>query len=142
MLTDGHDLVGASEPARGGCADLNVILAHGVPHKHGVKGGHLVDPHPGHADDGSDVVHGTDGQPAAVLPLGKVQQRDHSGALVAVRIDGHDGLGALSIFFGELERSVLVIIGRVSMDKDASATAGDGRRVQVATCGLSTDIGR
>ena len=56
---------------------LNVIFPNGVPHEHGVEGGHLIDPHPRHPDDLSHVVHGRDGQPASILPLSKVKERDN-----------------------------------------------------------------
>ena len=68
-LFDGvEDLVRASEPARGGGADLDVVLACRVPHEHGVEGGHLVDAHPGHSDELGHVMHRGYGQPP-VLPL-------------------------------------------------------------------------
>ena len=57
--------------------DLDMIFTHGVPHEHGVEGGHLVDPHPWHANHLRHVVHGRDGEPASVLTLSKIQQGDH-----------------------------------------------------------------
>ena len=54
-----------------------MIFAHRVPHEHCVEGGDLVDPHPGHADDLGHVMHGGDGQPASVLTLGEVKQRNN-----------------------------------------------------------------
>ena len=57
--------------------DLDMVFTNGVPHEHGVEGGHLVDPHPGHANHLRHVVHGRDGEPASVLTLSKIQQGDH-----------------------------------------------------------------
>ena len=54
-----------------------MIFSDGVPHEHGVEGGHLVHAHARHSDDVRHVVHGADGQPAAVLTLRQVQQGDH-----------------------------------------------------------------
>lgn len=56
---------------------LDMKFPHRVPHKHGVEGGHLVHAHARHPDEVSDVVHGADRQPAAVLTLGQVEQWDH-----------------------------------------------------------------
>ena len=68
-LLDGvEDLVRAPEPARGGGADLDVVLARRVPHEHGVEGGHLVHSHPGHSDEFGHVMHRGYRQPT-VLPL-------------------------------------------------------------------------
>ena len=54
-----------------------MIFAHRVPHEHGVEGGDLVDPHPRHPNDLRHVVHGGDWQPASVLPLSEVKERDN-----------------------------------------------------------------
>ena len=72
LLARLQDLVRPPEPARGRRAHLHVVLAHRIPHEHGVEGGHLVHPHPGHADDLGHVMHGGDRKPTAVLPLGQV----------------------------------------------------------------------
>ena len=56
---------------------LDVIFADRVPHEHGVEGGDLVDPHPRHPNDLRHMVHGGDWQPASVLPLSEVKERDN-----------------------------------------------------------------
>ena len=81
---------------------------------------------PWHSDELGDVMHCCDGQPSSVLPLRLVQQRDDGGALVAVRVDGHDGLGARLVLLAEGERRVLVVLGGVAVDEDAAAARGAG----------------
>ena len=54
-----------------------MIFSNGIPNEHGVKGRHFVNAHAWHTDDVSNMVHGADRQPAPVLPLGKVKQRDN-----------------------------------------------------------------
>ena len=77
-LFDGvEDLVRAPEPARGGGADLDVVLASRVPHEHGVEGGYLINSHPGHANDLCHMMHARDWQPASVLSLGKIKKGDN-----------------------------------------------------------------
>ena len=53
--------------------DLDMVFSDGVPHEHCVEGCHLIDPHPGHANDLGHVMHGRDGQPSSILTLGKVK---------------------------------------------------------------------
>ncbi len=58
-------------------AYLNMIFSNRIAHEHGVESGHLVDAHARHANDLGHVVHGADGQPAAILTLGQIKQRNH-----------------------------------------------------------------
>ena len=55
------------------------------------------------------MVHGSDGQPAAYLPLSKVKQGDHSGSLVPIRVDRHDRVGAGFVLCCELKRSLGIV---------------------------------
>ena len=103
-----------------------------VAHEHGVKGGHLIDTHARHTNhlseaeiavinfagstkvkNLSNVVHGSDGQPAAVLPLREVQQGDDRGPLVPVRVDCHDGLRARMVLRCELKGGLMVVLSSV-----------------------------
>jgi hypothetical protein len=54
-----------------------MIFSDRIAHEHGVEGGHLVDAHARHANDLGHVVHGADWQPAAILTLGQIKQRNH-----------------------------------------------------------------
>ena len=53
---------------------LNMIFSDRVPHEHGVEGGHLINSHPGHANDLCHMMHARDWQPASVLSLGKIKK--------------------------------------------------------------------
>ena len=55
------------------------------------------------------MVHGSDGQPAAYLPLSKVKQRDHCGSLVPIGVDRHDRVGAGFVLCCELKRSLGIV---------------------------------
>jgi hypothetical protein len=54
-----------------------MIFSDRIAHEHGVESGHLVDAHARHANHLGHVVHGADGQPAAILTLGQIKQRNH-----------------------------------------------------------------
>ena len=54
-----------------------MIFSDRIAHEHGVESGHLVDAHARHANDLGHVVHSADGQPAAILTLGQIKQRNH-----------------------------------------------------------------
>ena len=56
---------------------LNMIFPDWVAHEHCIEGGHLVDAHARHTNHLGHVVHGAYGQPAAILTLGQVQQRNN-----------------------------------------------------------------
>ena len=103
-----------------------MVFANGVAHEHGVEGGHFVHSHAGHSDHLkvcvsvqrdlccnrcylSHMVHGSDGQPAAYLPLRKVKQGDHSGSLVPIRVDRHDRVGAGFVLCCELKGSLGIV---------------------------------
>merc|ERR1719220_2717800 len=109
FLAGRHDLVAASEPAGSCCANLNMVFANRVAHEHGVEGGHFVHSHAWHSDHLSHMVHGSDRQPAAYLPLSKVKQGDHCGSLVPVRVDRHDRVGAGFVLSCELKRSLGIV---------------------------------
>ena len=111
---------------------LDMEFSYRVAHEHGVKGGHLIDTHARHTNhlseaeiavvnfagstkvkNLSNVVHGSDGQPAAVLPLREVQQGDDCGPLVPVRVDCHDGLRARMVLRCELKGGLMVVLSSV-----------------------------
>jgi hypothetical protein len=54
-----------------------MIFSDRIAHEHGVESGHLVDAHARHPNHLGHVVHGADGQPAAILTLGQIKQRNH-----------------------------------------------------------------
>lgn len=68
--------------AGGSSAQLNKVLAHLGAVEHGVEGCNFVDAGGFNFTDLSDFVHGGDGEPAAVLALGEVEEGDDSGLFV------------------------------------------------------------
>ena len=56
------------------------------------------------------MVHGSDGQPAAMLPLCKVEQGDDRGPLVSVRVDRHDCLRAGVVLRCELKGGLMIVL--------------------------------
>merc|ERR1740128_105149 len=126
VLLDGiQDLVGPAQPARGRRAYLQMVFAHRVPHEHGVEGCHLVYTHTRYADVVCNAVHCADGQPAAVLSLGQVQQRNNRGSLVSVWVDGHDSVGSGQVLSRELERSLRIVLRSISVNLKTT-TPGPG----------------
>ena len=108
---------------------LDVVFSYRVAHEHGVKGGDLIDTHAGHSNhlkrkllrlvvpvqlkiynDLGNVVHGSDGQPAAMLPLCKVEQGDDRGPLVPVGVDRHDCLRAGVVLRCELKSGLMIVL--------------------------------
>ena len=92
-----------------------MVFADGVPHEHGVKGGHLVNSHPGHAYDFGHMMHGRYGQPSAILTLGQIQQWYHGCPFVAIGIYGEDGLGPGLVLGREFKWRGLIIFRSVPM---------------------------
>ena len=56
------------------------------------------------------MVHGCDRQPASMLPLRKVEQRDHRGSLVPVGVDRHDCLRAGVVLRCELKSGLMIVL--------------------------------
>ena len=56
------------------------------------------------------MVHGSDGQPSAMLPLCKVEQRDDRGPLVPVGVDRHDCLRAGVVLRCELKSGLMIVL--------------------------------
>ena len=85
-----------------------------VPVVHGVEGSDLVDAHRRHLDHLGDSIH--DGQACpSQLSLSQIQQGHDSTLLVLRRILGHDLLGALQVFRGELELDISIVIGSIAV---------------------------
>ena len=76
------NVFGSANHAGCGAAELNKILSHLCSIEHGVEGGDFVDSCWSHVDNVSNLVHGGDGQPTAMLALGQVEERDNAGLFV------------------------------------------------------------
>ena len=96
-------------------AQLNEVLAHGRAIEHGVKGGNFVDTDGCHLTNLGHLVHGSEGQPAAALALGQVQERDHRCLFVVVRVLAQNVIHALVIFFRKVKVSCRIIVGRFNV---------------------------
>ena len=80
------DVLRTADHARRRAAQLDEVLAHLGAVEHGVEGGHLVHAGGGRAHDLGHLVHGRYRQPAPVLSLRQVQERDDARLLVVGRI--------------------------------------------------------
>lgn len=103
------ELVAAAEHARRGDAELDVVLADGLAVVHGVEGGDLEDGHGRDLADLGDLVHGGDGDPAAVLDLGEVEEGEHAGSSARAGEGGHDDVDLLVRLHGEVPRHTRVV---------------------------------
>src|SRR4051794_21931756 len=109
VLAGAHHVVRAAEPARRSRAhpDLRPPRRRDVVHV--VEGRDLVDLDPRRAEIVGDVVQDRPGQPAAVLLLRHVQERQDGARLPALRVLGDDGARQLLVLGRESE--VLAVVG-------------------------------
>lgn len=131
-----QNVVAAAEHAGGGGAHLDVVLSDALAVEHGVEAGDLVDADGGHGEDGGDLVHGREGQPAAVLALGEIEQGDDCGGGIVFREALENGADALVVLLCELERGVVGVVGGVAMDVEAG---GEGAAMEMEGGGRSRE---
>lgn len=77
------------------------------PVEHGVKRRDLIDAHGWHVQHLRDIVHDADARPSFVLPLAKIQKRNHCSLLVLRRIARDDFLCTPEVVWSEREGYLL-----------------------------------
>ena len=82
----------ATQPAGRRPAELHVIAADRLQVQHRVEGGDLVDPDRRHVEQRGDILHHRLGDPATVLALREVEQRQHRARLTTRRVLGDHGI--------------------------------------------------
>lgn len=95
-------------------ADLDVVLAHGVPVVHGVEGGDLVHSHRGHLQYPRNLVHDADAG-KSVLSLSEVKKRHDGGLLVVGGVPRDNLLDELLVLCAELEGNRRVVLRAVAV---------------------------
>jgi hypothetical protein len=100
LLAGLHDRVGAAQPAGRRRADLQQVLSDRLQIEHGVEARDLVDADRRHVEDLGHMVHGGAVEPAAILRLRQMEQRDHRARLAARRIFGDDFIRFCAILAG------------------------------------------
>lgn len=96
------------------CADLDVVLAHGVPVVHCVESGNFVYTHGRHLEYPRNLVHDADAA-ESVLALAEVEKR-HNGCLLVLRgVPRDDFLDELLILRRKFEGNLGVVLGRVAV---------------------------
>lgn len=104
-----------AEHARGGAADLQVVLANLRSVEHGVERGNLVDLHWGHFEDLRRLVHGGQSQKVVVLLLSNEQYRDASRGLVVSGVLVENSVNSGVRLLTELEGTLLEVVFSVSV---------------------------
>lgn len=84
------DLFRATDHARRGAAQLDEVLSDLRAVEHGVERSNFIDTNGGHVQDLSDLVHSCKRQPAAILSLRQVQQRDCGSLFVVLGVSAND----------------------------------------------------
>src|SRR5262249_51526859 len=115
-----RELVGAAQPAGRGAADLDVVAPDRLQVEHAVEGADLVDPDRRHIEDLGDMVHRGARQPAAVLALRQVEQRQHGARLPPGGIAGDDAVVPGAVLRGEGEALGLAEVGRDAAHRSIS----------------------
>mmetsp|Transcript_13365 Transcript_13365/g.29086 ORF Transcript_13365/g.29086 Transcript_13365/m.29086 type:complete len:250 (-) Transcript_13365:77-826(-) len=111
------DILTPANHTRRSPTKLNKVLAHLGPIKHCVERSHLVHARRSRADNLSDLVHGSDGEPSPVLTLGEVKEGDYSGLFVVGGVFGEDFVDAVVVFFGEVEVRFGGVVGGVDVKR-------------------------
>ena len=95
-------------------AQLDKVLANGLPVVHGIESCDFVDTHGGHLEEAGDLVHDADAG-VAVLALAQVENGHNSTLLVLRRIALEDLIDELEVLVVELERDGRVVVGLVAV---------------------------
>lgn len=122
-----HDGIAVAEHAGSSCANLDVVLAHGIPVIHCVESGNFVYTHGRHLEYPCNLVHDADAA-ESVLALTKVEER-HDGCFLVLRgVPRDDFLDELLILRREFEGNLGIVLGRVAVDVERAALIPRGAR--------------